>query len=132
MQRSPPAVPNSQAPFTMLAQRSWPSMAHDVNKNPTFCLGHLLTTNIRTGHFLPEEASPWPPCWPALLALVAALDCALAAKPPEDMSLPPVAFGRFSNLAHDCDIERVLPGSFGFSMHPLGTFGCFLFPGWTF
>jgi hypothetical protein len=58
---------------------------------------------IVTHHFLPEE--PWVllPCWAAAFALLAAPDWALAAKPPEDMSLPPWACEMVrGSCAHMC------------------------------
>jgi hypothetical protein len=62
--------------------------------------------SIENHYFLPEEACPWPLCWAASLALVAALDCALAAKPPEDISFPPVAFDIVSEVLFERDPER--------------------------
>jgi hypothetical protein len=73
--------------------------------------------------FFPEEACPWPPCWAALLALVAAPDCALAAKPPEDISFPLVAFDIVSAVVFlESDNEREIPGYSGSWRRPPGTF----------
>lgn len=44
------------------------------------------SVSVTPHHFFPEEAWSLPPCWAALFALLAAADCALAAKPPELIS----------------------------------------------
>ena len=123
--------PDGLAHCNVPAHGSEASGAKNVSKNQAIFLGHVLTMSLGNHYFLPEEAWPWPPCWPALFAFVAALDCALAAKPPEDISFPPVAFDIVSKFALDRCIEKDVLESFGCVRHLPKTSGCYLFLGLT-